>query len=102
MNVLKEYIPVHLAQLVKTLMAAITVAVQMETAKVLHSPPTYHHVMFFVPDGCVYRKQAYPNYSIRLSKKCTECTCNVSIKNWYSYNVRNYHSMHAIFSYLHI
>ena len=82
MNVLMVVIPAHLAQSVRTLKAAITVIVQQGTVKVLglFAIPHIFIVPSSLPDGCVFRKQPYPNNSVRTreSKKCTECTCNVS------------------------
>ena len=81
MNVLKELITAHLAQLVRIMRVVIIVFVQQETAKVLTLLDIYFVIflIIFMPDGCVHRKEPYPNNSVRYkgSKKCSECTCNV-------------------------
>ena len=82
MNVLMELIPAHLVQPARTPKVVIIVTVQQETVKVLalFAIPYIFIVLSPLPDGCVFRKEAYPNNSVRSrqSKKCTECTCNVS------------------------
>ena len=82
MNVLMKLIPAHLVQPVRTLKVVMAVTVQQETVKVpaLFAIPNMFIVPSPLPDGCVFRKEAYPNNSVRSkqSKKCTECSCNVS------------------------